>query len=342
MAERARRYFEPAGQPVPHVDLAGSLRAGRATSGFTVPRPVPLGKPVESVRVTELRDYLACRYRYYLKHRLGLETLVDEAEELAANDFGSLVHTVLKRFADNEKLKDATDAAVLEAGLHAILDDLMAEQFGASSLAAVRLQAEQIRHRLTAFARWQAGWRAQGWRIACAERAVTVADQVGLPGDDGQPPIYLCGRIDRIDVHETTGETIVLDYKTGDNAKTPDKAHREKRDNEVGWIDLQLPLYRHLVRGVGIDGPVRLGYIVLPKDTSKVREQLAEWDDQLLATADAKALEVIQAIRREEFWPPETDARRTRWFPEFAAICQEDLLLVGAAADDDDGEEETS
>ena len=172
---------------------------------------------------------------------------------------------------------------------------------------------------------------------------MTVEDRISLPGaerglSDGVSPIYLRGRIDRVDVHEATGETIVFDYKTGDQGETPDKAHREKQSD---WIDLQLPLYRHLVRAVGIEGPVRLGYIVLPKDSSKVGQQIADWDQQALADADAKALEVVRAIAAEEFWPLATDAKRTRWFPEFAAICQEDLLLIRAAADDDDGEEET-
>jgi ATP-dependent helicase/nuclease subunit B len=343
MAERARAYFDPAGQAVPHVALAGSLRAGRAVSEFDIPRPVPLTEPVTSVRVTELRDYLACRYRYYLKHRLGLEALADEAEELAANEFGSLMHTVLKRFADNPRLAESTDPAALEAGLNEILDRALAERFGSSVLAAVRLQGEQIRHRLAAFARWQAGWRGQGWRIRFTECAVTVEHRISLPGAEqglaaGEEPVYLRGRIDRIDVHDGTGETIVFDYKTGDRGQTPDKAHRE---NDSDWIDLQLPLYRHLVRAVGIEGPVRLGYIVLPKDTGKVAAHVADWDEALLATADARAVEVIGAIVAEKFWPPATDAKRTRWFPEFAAICQEDLLLVGAAADDDDGEEET-
>jgi RecB family exonuclease len=269
--------------------------------------------------------------------------LADEAEELAANEFGSLMHTVLKRFADNPRLAESTDPAALEAGLNEILDRALAERFGSSVLAAVRLQGEQIRHRLAAFARWQAGWRGQGWRIRFTECAVTVEHRISLPGAEqglaaGEEPVYLRGRIDRIDVHDGTGETIVFDYKTGDRGQTPDKAHRE---NDSDWIDLQLPLYRHLVRAVGIEGPVRLGYIVLPKDTGKVAAHVADWDEALLATADARAVEVIGAIVAEKFWPPATDAKRTRWFPEFAAICQEDLLLVGAAADDDDGEEET-
>ena len=320
-----------------------ALRAGRAVSDFPIPRPVPLAEPVVSLRVTELRDYLACPYRYYLRHRLGLESLADEAEELAANEFGTLLHVVLKQFADDPQLADSTDPAALEAGLNEILDQALAKRFGAGVLAAVRLQGEQIRHRLAAFARWQAQRRSEGWRIHSSEVAITVADKISLPGAehalaDGEVPIYLRGRIDRVDVHETTGETIVFDYKTGDKGETPEKAHREK---QTDWIDLQLPLYRHLVRAAGIKGPVRLGYIVLPKDTSKVGAELAEWDEQTLADADAKALEVILAIGAQKFWPPATDTKSARWFSEFAVICQEDLLLVHAAADDDDGDEET-
>ena len=36
----------------------------------------------------------------------GLESLADEAEELAANVFGTLLHAVLKQFADDPQLAD--------------------------------------------------------------------------------------------------------------------------------------------------------------------------------------------------------------------------------------------
>jgi RecB family exonuclease/inactivated superfamily I helicase len=356
MAERVRQYFDPdaAGQMV-RLDLPGRPRAGQAVTDFAVPRPRALAEPVTSLRVTELRDYLVCPYRYYLRHRLKLETLADEAEELAANDFGSLLHTVLKRFADDDVLADSRDPAALAAGLSRLLDAVLAEQFGTKVLAAVRLQAEQARGRLTAFARWQAAWRAGGYRIRQSECAVTEEHRIFLPGDsinggsvneeggngnaadDDAAPVYLRGRIDRIDVHESTGETIVFDYKTGDTAKTPDKVHLN-REND--WIDLQLPLYRHLVRAIGIDGPVRLGYIVLPKDAGEVAHHLAEWTDATLADADAAARAVMRDIRAEKFWPQKNTPDASRLFPEFAAICQDDLLVVGPAIGDD-AEEET-
>ncbi|HTU24270.1 MAG TPA: PD-(D/E)XK nuclease family protein, partial [Pirellulales bacterium] len=345
---RARLYFDPAATGGPHVVLSGALRAGRRASSFVVPPPVPLSDNVISVRVTELRDYLVCPYRYYLRHRLSLQPLADEAEELAANDFGSLIHAVLARFAGDERLRDATDAELLETGLNAILDTVLEESFGSTVLAAVRVQGEQIRGRLAAFARWQADWRTKGWRIRDAEMEVNAAHKICLPGA-GQgsghrdEPVYLRGRIDRIDVHDASGETIVFDYKTGDgNARggqqTPEKAHR----NSAGeWTDLQLPLYRHLVRAIGVEGSVRLGYILLPKDTSKVAESLADWDESLLATADARAAEVIAHIMAENFWPLASDDKPATWFPEFAAICQDDMLLVGTAGDDEDDEEVT-
>jgi RecB family exonuclease len=296
---------------------------------------------VTSLRVTELRDYLICPYRYYLRHRLKLESLADEAEEMAANVFGSLLHTVLKRFADDDLLADSRDAAALESGLSRLLDQELADQFGTKVLPAVRLQAEQARGRLAAFARWQAQWRAGGYRIRHSECAVTEEHGIrlpdGEPGTGGGEPISLRGRIDRIDIHETTGETIVFDYKTGDTAKTPDKVHLNPQND---WIDLQLPLYRHLVRAIGIEQPVRLGYIVLPKETSAVTHHLAEWTEATLADADARAREVMRDIRAEKFWPPAASADASRLFPEFAAICQDDLLLVGPAVADD-AEEET-
>ncbi len=102
MAERAREFFDPAGQPVPRGWICRAGRGlGKRSPNLRFRGRCRLAEPVTSLRVTELRDYLVCPYRYYLRHRLGLETLADEAEEMAANDFGSLLHTVLKRFADD-------------------------------------------------------------------------------------------------------------------------------------------------------------------------------------------------------------------------------------------------
>ena len=92
--------------------------------------------------------------------------------------------------------------------------------------------------------------------------------------------ITLRGRIDRIDQRD--GQWAILDYKTGDTAKTPQETHFKSKE----WVDLQLPLYVQLAQTLKIKGPMQLGYIVLPKDVAKVGALMADWDDKMLAAAD--------------------------------------------------------
>ena len=97
----------------------------------------------------------------------------------------------------------------------------------------------------------------------------------------GGVSMTLRGRIDRIDHRD--GQWAILDYKTGDTAKTPQETHLKSKE----WVDLQLPLYIKLAQTLGIEGPLQLGYIVLPKDVAKVGVLMADWDDTMLAAADA-------------------------------------------------------
>ena len=70
---------------------------------------------------------------------------------------------------------------------------------------------------------------------------------------------------------------------------------------------------------MGIDGPVGLGYVLLPKSTANVGMSPAEWTDADLAAADATACEVVRKVRDQQFWPP-TDPPPL-YSEEFAAIC---------------------
>lgn len=293
--------------------VRGTLRPGCIVSRFSIPRPVPLPEPVSAMRVTEFRDYIACPYRYYLRHRLKLQSRQDHGDELDDGMFGSLAHAVLAEFAACDAAA-STDAEVIAAHLDHLLDQLVLGWHGPSPLAAIRVQVEQLRLRLRAFARWQARWASRGWRIECAEAAAAQREAPLVV--DGQP-MLLVGRIDRIDVNLHTGQRVLLDYKTSDSPKDPERSHRRQGE----WADLQLPLYRHLAASLGIDGPVRLGYLVLPKDTSKTGDLLAEWTDKELENADRAAEAVIRSVRAERFWPPVTPPPAL--FAEFSAICLE-------------------
>lgn len=308
----------------------GTLEPGREESVWKIPLPHRLEQPITSMRVTEFKDYLACPYRYYLRHVLKLQSLGDGAEELDGAAFGSLGHAVLDAFGRSAACA-STDAQFIEAALNEALQQTVKAWYP-GSLAAVLVQVEQLRARLKAFAQWQADWARQGWRIECVERQIQEGEASLVV--DGEP-MYLRGRIDRIDIQPATGKRVVLDYKFADTATTPDKAHRDSS----GWIDLQLPLYRHLVQALDIREPVGLGYVVLPKDTTKVGAALAPWTDTELADADRAAGDVIRNVRAQRFWPPAQSP--PPFCEEFAAICQDDLF-GGAAARDIEEEDESA
>lgn len=317
LARRALRLFTPPAPVAALPPLAGTLVAPLERPDFQLPRPLPLEQPIRDLRVTAFRDYLACPYRFYLRHVLHLRTVDDASDELDGAFFGNLLHEVMRDFGGSA-YRDSTDADEIFAALEQALDLHVAEVFGARPLATVGVQIDQLRQRLRAFAEVQAPWAAQGWRIDRIEQP--SPEDPGAEFDvDGQP-IRLRGRIDRIDVNRDTGEQLILDYKSSDAGKAPDAVHRKAGQ----WVDLQLPLYRHLAESLGLSGPVRLGYILLPKDVSCVRFELADWTSDELDEADETARGVVRAIRQELFWPPACPP--PSYSEDFAAICQDRVL----------------
>jgi RecB family exonuclease len=256
---------------------------------------------------------LACPYRFYLRHVLKLDTLRDDADELDGAAFGLLAHEVLRRFGSGPA-RDSTDPAEIRRVLDHELNQCVATEYGRHALPSVYVQIEQLRIRLHALAEHQAEWARRGWRIQHTE-VPGPRHEDALLSVDGQD-IRLTGRIDRIDVHRETGRHVILDYKTSDSPQSPEQVHRRGGH----WTDLQLPLYRHLVRSLGIDGPCELGYVSLPKDIAEMEFQLAQWTETELREADEVAHEVVRRIRREEFWPPADPA--PEFSSEFAPICQ--------------------
>ena len=303
--------------------------------------------PPESLAVTGFGAFLRDPYAFALERVLGLESVDDEAREMDPMDFGVLTHQVLERFGRSQAAASPRTDTVGDA-LDRILDQEARGRFGPHPHPAVRVQVEQLRGRLRAFARWQADWIAEGWRTLGVE--VRPAGEGHRFPVDGRP-FHIRGRIDRVDHHPSSGRWVLFDYKTSARAKTPEETHRRKagrkKDDPMEWVDLQLPLYRHLIRGVqGPDGGplipleevdgVELGFICLPADLDAVGHALAEeWDLADLLEADERAREVVRALRENRFV----------WDREGSRIRADSALgrLVGLAAYrelDDEGEEE--
>ena len=296
---------------------AGSPRASLPWSRAWTLRPRVRKPAVDHLNVTAFRDYLACPFRFYLKHALRIDSVDTQKAELDARDFGNLCHAALQSLGEEPGLRDCADAAVLRDFLLAELARAARARYGDRLTLPVLVQLESARQRLSQAAAIQARERAAGWVIARVEWKFPAAPALAFAG------LSVSGKIDRVDRNERTGAVRVLDYKTSDRAVAPRDAHcrRPRRDGsdagrptwsrfmsgdvEWVWTDLQLPLYVQAV-AAEFGNDVACGYFNLPKATGETA--VALWDDGFLATR-APALRcaegVAAAVVAGCFWPPE-------------------------------------
>ncbi len=332
-ARRAKAFFSYIGKPDSRFWLRDDAQCPRDQQ-FKIPRPIEPSK-LNQISVTKFREYIKCPYRFYLNLVLRLETVSDDWRELDGGLFGDLTHNVLESFG-RSPCRDSIDEREIYQFLSDKLDWYVEKQLGGSRLPAVKIQVEQLRLRLERFSAAQAKWREQGWQIVSTEEMLVHDFDV-----DGEP-FVIRGKIDRVDQNERTGQVAVWDYKSSDKGDPPGVVHYAKRDQK--WKDLQLPLYRHLVKEVsavaGSDFEnIILGYILLPKKLDDVGFHPADWSADLLETADEAAREIIRQLRNGVFWPP---AERPPLYSEdFAAICQDHVFErheLAIAADSESGE----
>ena len=184
----------------------------------------------------------------------------------------------------------------------------------------MQVQLTRLESRLRVFAAWQARHRRDGWRITRTEWALPRGTVLEVPD---QRPMPITGTVDRVDVREDRSATMVIDYKTSEQANTPEKTHR--RDGR--WTDLQLPLYRHLLPAGEIQGEITLAYVALPRDLKKVGLLAAEWTDDEHADAIDCARQVVRDIRAGRF--EMSDDFPVRYRDEFETICQS-TVFAGA------------
>lgn len=287
----------------------------------------------EKVSVTALRDWLACPFRFYLRHARRMGRVDPAKDELDARDFGTLVHYALQQLGENEELQDCADGATLREFLLERFERVARLRYGTELTLPLVVQLESARQRLRATAEVEARERAAGWRTVRVEWKFSFP----LGG------LTISGKIDRIDRH-ADGRVRVLDYKTGDTASAPDKAHlRSARteddvrpewmrcENAEGkirvWTDLQLPMYRRAVAAEWGDA-VACGYFNLPKAAGETAVTMwGDYSRDLQAAAERCAEGVAAAVVAGEFWPPrELSGREAEW-DEFA-----ELFHQGAAA----------
>ncbi|MDD5093904.1 MAG: PD-(D/E)XK nuclease family protein [Dehalococcoidia bacterium] len=269
--------------------------------------------------VTQFKDYMACPFRFYMKHILGMEALDDQKTELDAMDFGSLVHHALKQMAQNQRMRRCENASELAGFLSTEAEKWAEERFGKSPPLQIEIQLLAAIQRLSAAARVQAELVGEGWEIHKSEWRV----ETSLKG------MQVSGRIDRVDRHRQTGRIRILDYKTSEKATKPEAVHllsasKDARDyarvfiaeKEKRWGDLQLPLYRLMLLG-DFAGPIEFGYFNLPKAITETGLTIWEdFNDKLMKSSKGCAEGVIEDIQNGRFWPPAAKVQ----YDDFAAL----------------------
>ncbi|MDA8745898.1 PD-(D/E)XK nuclease family protein, partial [Rubripirellula amarantea] len=258
---------------------------------------------VKVMSVTAFRDYLTCPYRFYIRHVLKYIPLDDEGRELAANQFGDLVHGALEDFG-NSPYKGESSVSKIEAALLEYLHAYADRYYGGDTSMAVTLQVTQAERRLKAVAIEQAQRIEQGWTIHATEASVSESAGACITVPEGKMGIR--GRFDRIDFHAQTGRWAILDYKT--HGHSPEKKHFKKIDGVPTWIDLQLPLYRMMIPylDLGKDASpdnVELGYFNVSEKDEETKINLATFTPDQLDEADEIICRCVSGVLREEFEP---------------------------------------
>ncbi|MDG2221082.1 MAG: PD-(D/E)XK nuclease family protein [Rubripirellula sp.] len=299
----ARRIRKLLGQQRPAAPVNHQWDTHSSDQRLPIPElPIKQGRPaVTSMSVTAFADYLRCPYRFYLRHVLKFKPLDDEANELAANQFGNLVHAALEEFGLSDD-RDEGDADKIEAMLGSHLNHYAAEYYGKSVSTAVQLQIAQAQRRFKAVARQQALRIAEGWRIHATEASVSERDGAFIEVDNQK--MGLRGRFDRIDHHPGTGQWAILDYKT--HGYRPEKKHLKKTDDGYRWIDLQLPLYRLMIPYLGIDAvpaEVQLGYFNVSEKEEETRINIAGFTPDQMRQAEEVIRDCVAGIWAGNFQP---------------------------------------
>jgi ATP-dependent helicase/DNAse subunit B len=262
---------------------------------------------------TALEDYVACPFRFFLRHVLRLEELEEPREEIEVTRRGQAFHRALARLHTQLRAEEVhTPGEAVERYLLTRLTEAVEEYVArAPSPASKTLWRLEGQRLLRAGARYRGHWEKflEPWRpLGVAPRPAFFEVDFGLPGPEGTVPVgplvirtdgvevRVSGRIDRVDVADL-GEGAgfwIIDYKTGRSAHYTGTDLRDFRR-------LQLTLYALAVEQVLLADrgarPLGLAYwlvsengpkVVLPargavtwfQETRRwreVREQLQRW-----------------------------------------------------------------
>lgn len=282
-----------------------SVVSARAARVRPAERPSPQAFPVAPmvekpmpgvVSVTAFREYRESPYMFFLRHVARVEEAIEPGRESDYRELGTLVHDVLSAFAAGPEATSRSPDRIFD-WLRERADETMRAWPQHLVSSTQGMQQTALRRRLRRFAELQAAHRAEGWWIAHTEW--DPPGEITLDTPAGK--LRLRGRIDRIDRRDD--ELMVIDYKVSDALKDETSAFKlGKSGTPSEWLDLQLPLYWHMLTQSGESARQwRLVYWSLCAD--KNGPKLVELNAKELDLQDASraALDLAQKMLRGEF-----------------------------------------
>lgn len=289
----------------------------------------PLGKAElvkkmqEKISVTTFKQYLSSPSDFWLKNALGMSESTHGGAELDRAGFGTLIHDTLYHFAQDKANRLLDDEVAIAKKFDEALDAYFEKHYGRNLEPGLQLQRETARERLANFAPHQAQLVRDGWVIHEVEEWLPKEAKIGT--------MKVRGRYDRLDFHAATGKYRLIDYKSFDTARNPEREHvkelnvnaprmpgidfvlpkqlkNELKQQDMGWTDLQLPAYHHLLTTLRPEiQSLELAYICITAAATPDAVQV--WENYgKVATHAVKALEEIvrriQSGENQHFQPP--------------------------------------
>lgn len=268
----------------------------------SVPQAFPVAPLVDKpmpgvVSVTAFREYRESPYMFFLRHVARVEEAIEPGRESEYRELGTLVHDVLSAFAAGPEAASRSPDRIFD-WLRERADETMRAWPRHLVSSTQGMQQTALRRRLRRFAELQAAHRAEGWSIAHTEWE--PPGEITLDTPAGR--LRLRGRIDRIDRRDD--ELMVIDYKVSDALKEEKSAFKPGKSGAPSeWLDLQLPLYWHMLTQSGESARQwRLVYWSLCADKNGPKLVELSAKDVDLQDASRVAMEMAHQMLRGEFY----------------------------------------
>jgi RecB family exonuclease len=189
------------------VDSPG--RNSAASSLLPPPEPLPVVPPTNrTFSVTELEEYLRCRYRYYNDRIIEIQPPDEPEDDIAPHKAGSIIHKIFSDFYEHASgpVLDADKAAEL-VRLCKIAERRFAPM--ADTLTNRELKRRFVQFLAPGFIEAEAALAASRFKVCEVEKKL----EVSVP-DGADEFIVIKGKVDRLDA-DADGNFVVVDYKTG-------------------------------------------------------------------------------------------------------------------------------